>query len=77
MARKTPRAVESLTDYLWTRRITQNALAEELGISAIFLSEIRRGKRTPSLALALRIANHCNVPIESLLGASRQSEAAS
>lgn len=65
MARKIP----TLDAFLAHKRITQNALARELGISAIFLSEIRRGKRTPSLRLALRIAEHCNIPVESLVPA--------
>lgn len=64
-----PRKIQSLDAFLVHKHITQNALARELGISAIFLSEIRRGKRTPSLRLALRIAEHCNIPVESLLPA--------
>ena len=66
---------KSLDSYLKARRITQHDLSGELGISAIFLSEIRRGKRSPSLALALRIARHCNVPIESLARDSKQEAA--
>jgi len=73
MPRKQP---DSLDKYLASRRITQNQLAKELGISAIFLSEIRRGKRTPRLELAIRITRHCGVPIESLLGRASSEGAA-
>lgn len=70
LLRMSRKANRSLDAYLDAAKITQNALARQLGISAIFLSEIRRGKRTPSLRLALRIAQHCQVPIESLVSPS-------
>ncbi|HAM57556.1 MAG TPA: hypothetical protein DCQ64_19945 [Candidatus Rokubacteria bacterium] len=71
------RKPSTLNSYLAGRGVSQNALARELGISAIFLSEIRRGKRTPSLALAIRIAKHCRVPIESLVPAVHTSPTSS
>lgn len=46
---------------------TQQALARELGISTGNLSMIKWGTRQPKLGLALRIADRCHVPLESLI----------
>jgi transcriptional regulator with XRE-family HTH domain len=42
-------------------------LARQLGISQSYLSEIRHGKKTPTLELALRISKVTGVPVESLV----------
>lgn len=42
-------------------------IAHELGISPAFLSMIKWGERQPGLALALRMAERFQVPLESLL----------
>jgi transcriptional regulator with XRE-family HTH domain len=47
--------------------VTSMELADELGISYPYLSMIKWGDRQPDLELALRIAERCHVPLESLL----------
>jgi transcriptional regulator with XRE-family HTH domain len=42
-------------------------IADELGISYAFLSQIKWGERQPRLTLALKIADRCHVPLESLV----------
>jgi transcriptional regulator with XRE-family HTH domain len=59
------RRTKTLTDFIWDNRITSTELARRLGISRQFMSELRSGKRTPSLAVAVRIADVCGVPVES------------
>ena len=56
-----------LAAYLRGERCTLTRLAEELELSVPYLSELTRGKKQPSLPLALRIAQRCRIPIESLL----------
>lgn len=46
---------------------TATVIADELGISLPFLSQIKWGTREPSLTLALTISARCNVPLESLI----------
>lgn len=46
---------------------TATAVADELGISYAFLSQIKWGVREPSLTLALSLSARCNVPLESLI----------
>lgn len=46
---------------------TLTDLASELDISIPYLSQIKWGERQPPLHLALKIAERCNVPLESLL----------
>lgn len=42
-------------------------LAQELGCSPAYVSMIRWKERQPTLGLALKIAERCHIPIESLL----------
>lgn len=58
----------TLNDYIRRRGITARTLARELGISDVFLSEIRHGKKVPSLPLAVQIVTRTGVTYESLLG---------
>lgn len=46
---------------------TQAQIADELEISPAFLSMIKWGERQPQLSLALKIADRCHVPLESLI----------
>lgn len=46
---------------------TATAIADELGISYAFLSQIKWGVRQPQLGLALKISDRCHVPLESLV----------
>lgn len=45
------------------KKFTQEKLSEMTGISADYLSEIERGKKTPSLKRLILIADALKVPI--------------
>ena len=47
--------------------LNQTALAERLGISKSYLSEIEAGKKQPTLELLQRYASTFNMPLSSLL----------
>ena len=47
-------------------RRSLRAIARDLGISAGYLSQLRKRKRTPSLLIALKIADYIGAPVESL-----------
>jgi transcriptional regulator with XRE-family HTH domain len=49
--------MNSLLNYRRDQGLTQAQLAEKLGISQGFLSQLENNARTPSLDLALRIEN--------------------
>ena len=53
----------------------QDTIAQELGISPALLSMFKWGLRQPDLALALRIADRCRVPLESLVKVQRPQPA--
>jgi transcriptional regulator with XRE-family HTH domain len=62
------RVFPSLAAYLRDRgRGAQVEVAAELGISPAYLSLLKDRQRQPPLDLALRIAAHCAVPLESLV----------
>ena len=48
------------------RDMTQETLAHEVGVSRQTIIAIERGKYTPSVALALRIAHAFNLHVEDL-----------
>lgn len=47
--------------------VNQSDLAEALGISRSYLSEIESGKKVPSLDLLQRYAAHFDMPLSSLI----------
>lgn len=55
-----------------TQQETMSAIAKDVGCSLPFLSEIKWRKKQPQLSLALRIAQRCNVPLESLIRQPRR-----
>ena len=46
--------------------VTQEQLAEAVGVTRQTIISIERGNYTPSVALALRIARHFNVSVEDI-----------
>ena len=48
------------------RGVAQWALAERLGISSCFLSQLELGRRTPTAALAKKIADSLDLPVHDL-----------
>jgi transcriptional regulator with XRE-family HTH domain len=57
----------TLAEYLASSGVGQGNFARRVGISSSYVSLIANRQRTPSLALAARIAAEANIPIESLL----------
>lgn len=61
------RIVENSVNTARTERgITQEALADLAGVSRQTIIAIEKGKYTPSVSLALRLAQSFNVPVEEL-----------
>lgn len=56
---------ERLAAYLRRSRLKQNELADMVGVSAPYLSQIVRGRRKPGLDMALRIEQVTGVPVDS------------
>lgn len=48
------------------RNITQEELAEKLGVSRQTIIAIEKGNYTPSILLALKISNFFNTPVEAV-----------
>ena len=46
------------------QKITQEQLAEAVGVSRQTIIAIEKGNYTPSVLLALKISNHFNQPLE-------------
>ncbi|MCR4376283.1 MAG: helix-turn-helix domain-containing protein [Acidobacteria bacterium] len=65
MAKRKPTA---LRQWLNSREETQTWLADQLGISDAFASELLSGKRTPSLSLAVRIETLTGIAPRDLAG---------
>lgn len=61
-----PKSYKDIADYLEATGQTQVELAERLGISQPFLSQIVNGQRSPSLELAALIEDVTGVPMRSL-----------
>jgi transcriptional regulator with XRE-family HTH domain len=58
---------KSLADFLDQTNTTQADFAARVGVQQSLISRLVNGQRTPSLALAVRIAAKANIPIDSLL----------
>jgi transcriptional regulator with XRE-family HTH domain len=65
---KRRRAYPTLAAYIEGERVNQTTLAKRAKITQGHLSLIISGDRTPSLALALRLSQIANVPVETLVG---------
>ena len=55
--------------WLKKRGIKQRALADQLGVSEPYISDVARGKKTPSVAVCLQIAKILGVHVEQLFAA--------
>ncbi len=56
------------------RDMTQNELAELLGVTRQTVLSIEKGKYTPSIALALRLAEVFDVSVEALFQLKKENE---
>ena len=61
------KAYPTLRAYLEAEGVAQREFAKTVKVSEPMLSQILSGGRCPSLALAVRIAQEANIPVESLL----------
>ncbi len=52
--------------------VKQNELAERLGISKSYLSEIERGKKSPSMEIIQQYGSEFRMPVSSILFFSEQ-----
>lgn len=52
------------------KRLTQFALADEVGVSQNYLGDIERGIKAPSVTTAIRLANVLNVSLDTLFADS-------
>lgn len=59
-----------LKDLRISKKLSQTALAEEIGISQRAISYYESGKDTPSLEILIRIADYFNVSLDYLVGRS-------
>ena len=65
MTNSTIKIIQSnIKKYRQQKKFTQEKLSEICGISCDYLSEIERGKKTPSLKRLLLIADKLDVPPE-------------
>jgi transcriptional regulator with XRE-family HTH domain len=71
------RIYPNIAAYLHATGQTQAELAEALGLAQGHMSRIIRRLQQPSLDLALRIARHTRVPVDSLVRADPSSESLS
>jgi putative transcriptional regulator len=53
------------------RKLTQQQLADTLGINRVSLARIEAGTRQPSMALALSIARELRTSVDALFGGER------
>jgi transcriptional regulator with XRE-family HTH domain len=56
-----------IREYRLNINMTQEALAEAVGISAVFVSQIESGNRKPSLETVFNISTTLNVPMDYLM----------
>ena len=57
----------NLNDYKNKKALSNREMAQQLGISESYLSEILSGQKTPSKRLAIKISKITNIPILNLL----------
>lgn len=61
------RRYATLKAYFTATGAKQAEIAERVGVSPAAMSLYVKGKRIPQPAIALRLSQFCNVPLESLL----------
>jgi len=57
-----------------TRNITQEEIAETLGVTKQFISRIENGYKVMPLAIAVEIADYLNVSLDELVGRKFKEE---
>lgn len=54
------------------RNITQNEMADALGVNQTFISQLENGRRVPTLAMTERIADVLDCSVDGLLGRDKK-----
>src|SRR5262245_9836658 len=62
-----PQQYSDLASYFAETHDTQVRVAEAVGATQAQISRIKRGQTMPRPALALRLAAHCHIPLDSLI----------
>lgn len=52
-------------------RISQNALAEKVGVSAPYICRVEKGNQALSLSIAIDIADYFDISLDELVGRKR------
>ncbi|MGE3279328.1 MAG: helix-turn-helix transcriptional regulator [Candidatus Altimarinota bacterium] len=65
--------VNKLTAFRKKQNLTQEALAEAVGVSRQTIISIEKGKFVPSVKLALQIAKEFNTPLEKIFQLEKHS----
>jgi putative transcriptional regulator len=63
---RAPERGQKLTQARKRAGLTQEQLAEDLGVSRVSIARIETGSRSPSMALALRIADRLGESLDEL-----------
>lgn len=53
------------------RRISQNDLAEKVGVSAPYICRVEKGNQALSLSIAIDIADYFDISLDELVGRKR------
>lgn len=56
------RVMTTLDDYMTAHEITDQSLADKIGVSRPYITRIRNRKRQPSLPVALKLAEETKLP---------------
>ena len=64
---------ENIKKYRIAKNLTQEELAEVVGVAQSMICQIERGTKTPTLPLGKDIAIALNCPLEALLGGSMET----
>lgn len=56
-----------------TKQISQTELAEAIGVSRKTISTVETGRFTPSVVIALKLANFFEVPVEQIFTLNKPS----
>ena len=68
MSEKRNEIGENIKNYRKEAGMTQEELAEKVGITRAYLSEIERGKKDPSYSKVKKISDILGIPIDELTG---------
>ena len=74
MSKKSWRVANRLRELRHEHELTQEKLAEDLGVTRHTILALEVGRYVPSIELALRMATHFQRPLESIFWLEEQAE---